>query len=275
MQDEQLRSLFNSVLLLSQEGEVPVQALAVLVQTARPEALVEQLHQKWLADQSFTPIAAQMLLQLQNMDRRDATLASGCLVMILNDYRNRLEMRNQSRLMFRNSIRALHEFYPVYRRIDTCLAQSLVKPIFHCMDILLDDDPDEADVQMAAQLLLEFGRTMHSINMIDADELVMKTRRILIGAKNATQVSLSTATKALLLRVMDMWQYGWDENMFPDCVHDFYSTLAIRPRSESESTESTARRKNDVDEEVNLSSLKFPSLRKGTNSSSGSRESVI
>ncbi|TKR77634.1 hypothetical protein L596_018568 [Steinernema carpocapsae] len=271
MQDEQLRSLFNSVLLLSQEGEVPVQALAVLVQTARPEALIEQLHQKWLADQSFTPFAAQMLLQLQNMERRDATLASGCLAMILTDYRNRLEMRSQSRLMFRNSVRALHEFYPVYRKIDTCLAQSLVKPIFHTMEQLLEDDPEEADILSAAQLLIEFGRVMHQINMLEVDAIIMKVRKILIGAKNAAKIQLSTATKIRLMHAMDMWQFGWDPMMFPDCVHDFYNTVVVSPDRD----EKDARRKNDVDEDINVSSLNFPQLRKETTSSSGSRESVI
>ncbi|VDL81848.1 unnamed protein product [Nippostrongylus brasiliensis] len=92
MDDEQLRELFTSLATLAQQGPIPVQAYSVLVHNHSPEALAEQLHQKWLADYRFAPIAANIVLHVRKTSSSGVALSSCVLALLLNDYRNRLEV---------------------------------------------------------------------------------------------------------------------------------------------------------------------------------------
>ncbi|KAK5966331.1 hypothetical protein GCK32_007847 [Trichostrongylus colubriformis] len=57
----------SSLATLAQQGPLPVQAYTVLIHNHSPEALAEQLHQKWLADSRFAPLASDIVLHVRKV----------------------------------------------------------------------------------------------------------------------------------------------------------------------------------------------------------------
>ncbi|CAJ0930996.1 unnamed protein product, partial [Mesorhabditis belari] len=214
MDDDQLRTLFSSLTVLAQQGPIPVQAYSMVVRNTSPETLAEQLHQRWLADSKFAPIAADIILHIFNLDRGDFGLASCCLALLLNDYRNRLEVRNKSKLMFRNSVRALFGLYPVYMKMDECVAKSFIKPMFNCLDTLVDNNPDREDAKTMGLLLSENGRTLHQLNQYLVDRLIVKVRDQMCS----DEPFMNSEIRRIFLHVMDLWAFGWNELAIPDCL---------------------------------------------------------
>ncbi|VDP10730.1 unnamed protein product [Heligmosomoides polygyrus] len=157
-------------------GRVAVQAYSVLVHNHSPEALAEQLHQKWLADGRFAPIASNIVLHVRKTNSSGLALSSCVLALLLNDFQNRLEIRGHSTLMFRNSVKALFEIYTVFLQIDGCVAKCLVKPMFQCLNILVDDNPDSQDLELFGLLLTEHGSTLNNLNSYLIDRLIVKAR---------------------------------------------------------------------------------------------------
>ncbi|CAJ0578837.1 unnamed protein product, partial [Mesorhabditis spiculigera] len=214
MDDEQLRTLFASLTELAQQGPIPVQAYSMVVRNTSPESLAEQLHQRWLADSKFSPIAADIILHIYNLDRGDFGLASCCLALLLNDYRNRLAVRSSSRLMFRNSVRALFGLYPIYLKMDECVSKCFVKPMFNCLDMLLDNNPDREDTKTMGMLLAENGKTLHHLNQYLVDQLILKVREHMCSDEDHINMEI----RRIFLHLLDLWAFGWNELAIPDCL---------------------------------------------------------
>ncbi|CAD6185790.1 unnamed protein product [Caenorhabditis auriculariae] len=223
MDDERLRSLFASLATLTQHGPIPVQAYSMLANRHSPESLAEHMRIRWLADCRFGPIAANIVLHIHKMDLGDVALSSCVLALLLNDYRNRLQVRNDSRLMFRNSVRTLFSMYPIFVKLDQCVSQSFIKPMFCSLDMLIDDDPDSDDLEVAAGILMEeFGPSLHDLNSYLVDRLIVKVRHRMIS----DDVVMNRDIRQILLHVCDLWAFGWSELNVPEC-------LAIMPTSGS------------------------------------------
>ncbi|VDM49983.1 unnamed protein product [Toxocara canis] len=102
MDDEQLRRLIASLSLLSDHGSFPLHTFSVLASAAPNDKLAEQLHQRWLSEESFAKIASIALLHVHHMgDMGDLALWSYCLAHLLSDYRSRHSLRKENRMMFR------------------------------------------------------------------------------------------------------------------------------------------------------------------------------
>lgn len=99
-----------------------MQAYSMLAGQHSTEVLAEHMRLRWLADGRFAPLAANILMHIHKVitvvipdisnssvqaDTKDISLSSNVLALMLNDYRNRLSVRNDSRLMFRNSVKTL------------------------------------------------------------------------------------------------------------------------------------------------------------------------
>ncbi|KJH53086.1 hypothetical protein DICVIV_00771 [Dictyocaulus viviparus] len=176
MNDDQLREFFSSLSTLAQQGPIPVQAYSILVHNHSPDSLAEQLHQRWLSDSRFVPIAANIVLYVRRTNPNGLTLSSCVLALLLNDYRNRLELRNNSTLMFRNSAKALFEMYAVFVQIDSCVAKCLVKPMFESLDMLIENDSQSEDLETIGMILEHHGGTLVNLNSYLIDRLIVKIR---------------------------------------------------------------------------------------------------
>ncbi|WKX98259.1 hypothetical protein Q1695_013716 [Nippostrongylus brasiliensis] len=223
MDDEQLRELFTSLATLAQQGPIPVQAYSVLVHNHSPEALAEQLHQKWLADYRFAPIAANIVLHVRKTSSSGVALSSCVLALLLNDYRNRLEVRSRSTLMFRNSVKALFEMYSVFLQIDSCVAKCLVKPMFQSLDVF-------------GVLLREHGATLNNLNSYLIDRLIVKMRAKICS----DEPEMNGELRGIYLHVLDLWAWGWNPLMIPECL-----TMPFTDPVEKE-TSPQPQRKRDV-----------------------------
>ncbi|KAK6046022.1 hypothetical protein COOONC_16473, partial [Cooperia oncophora] len=233
--DDQLRELFSSLATLAQQGPLPVQAYSVLVHNHSPEALAEQLHQKWLADGRFAPLAADIVLHVRKTNSSGLALSSCVLALLLNDYRSRLEVRSRSTLMFRNSVKAMFEMYNVFLRIDGCVAKCLVKPMFKCLDILVDDGPSSEDLEVMGVLMTEHGSMLYNLNPYLVDRMIVKIRAKLCSDEPA----MNSDIRKIFLHVLDLWAWGWNELMIPECLTMSYSDL-------SSVDNSTLQRKRDA-----------------------------
>lgn len=94
------------------------------------------------------------------------TVCSQVLSFALRDFNARHDIRTQSKGMFRNFTRTLVELYPVYRwiimvknhieyfsrKIDKCLSACLIEPLFRCLQMLVDEDPDDRDLHVIQSL---------------------------------------------------------------------------------------------------------------------------
>ncbi|EYC27954.1 hypothetical protein Y032_0008g267 [Ancylostoma ceylanicum] len=239
MDDDQLRELFTSLAVLAQQGPIPVQAYSVLVHNHSPEALAEQLHQKWLADGRFAPIAANIVLHVRKTNSSGIALSSCVLALLLNDYRNRLEVRRRSRLMFRNSTKALFEMYVVFLQIDSCVAKCLVKPMFQCLDVLVDNNPDSEDLVTMGVLMTDHGSTLNNINSYLVDRLIVKMRTKICSDDD----QMNGYIRRIFLHVLDLWAFGWNELTIPESITMTYPTV------EQKETPTPERKKHVVKKE--------------------------
>ncbi|KAE9556740.1 hypothetical protein FO519_000146 [Halicephalobus sp. NKZ332] len=219
MQEERLRNVLNSLSHLADHGEIPVHAFGTLLRAAKTDAITEHLHQKWLSDPNFARLAAQIVYHFHTLDNHDvSSLTSGCLAHALRDYKCRSDIRSSSRQMFRNYTRTLAEFYNVYKHIDLCLAQTLVAPLFNCLDNLLDDQPDDEDVKSGAQIITSYGHLLTEQSISETTQLVMKSRQLLCS----NTIPLSEETKNILMAVSDLWGAGWKKSKLPEILQIFH-----------------------------------------------------
>uniref|UniRef100_A0A9J2NZ25 Uncharacterized protein n=1 Tax=Ascaris lumbricoides TaxID=6252 RepID=A0A9J2NZ25_ASCLU len=228
MDDEQLRRLISCLSLLSNHGSFPLHTFSVLASAAPSDKLAEQLHQKWLSEESFASIAAIALLHVHNIGEiGDVALWSSCLAHLLSDHRSRHSLRKENRMMFRNSVKALLKMYPIFRQIDAVVSECLVSPMFVSLAMLMDEEADDKDIQTMAELMLEDGGLLAKLRARECDKLVMRARHCLC------EKVLSVESRRQLLHVIDLWTYDWDPEMFPDCILKFYEK-AENEKSDSE-----------------------------------------
>uniref|UniRef100_A0A0N5B583 CID domain-containing protein n=1 Tax=Strongyloides papillosus TaxID=174720 RepID=A0A0N5B583_STREA len=218
-EENRIKELLDSLQLLASEGEIPVQAFSMLMKNSNSYIICEQLHHKWLSDALFGEIAAKIIKHLHNMDKRDVALSSGCLALVINDYKNWGALRKKSKFMFRNSVRALIELYPVYVKIDYCISQSMILPMFHSLHLLIDLDPSEDDIMCLTELMIKFGDLFSEINSVECDKLVIKLRKMLCR----DDLCFTKKCKSMILKVMDLWTYSWDKRIIPDCLMELYN----------------------------------------------------
>ncbi|KAH7719364.1 Protein F01F1.3 [Aphelenchoides avenae] len=219
MHEDQLRNVLSSLAHLATiDGDIPVPAFGTLISTANGELIAEHLHQRWLADESFAPIAARILLHLHGPENRDMALCSRILSLVLHDFRKRLEIRRSSRRMFQNATRAIAELYPAFRKIDKSVSNFFVDPLFSSLNILIDDDPQDTDIRCAARIAVDWGHILSELRPSETDELITKMRRTLCSST----VSLDEATKLSLMRAIDLWTFAWDWSLLPKCVKEFH-----------------------------------------------------
>jgi len=147
------------------------------------------------------------------------TVCTEVLSLALRDFRSRRKIRKQSRHMFRNFVRTLLSLYPAYRQIDKCLSSCLIEPIFRCLQALVDERPDDADLKCVAQIVIGAGQSLSQLNPNEVDSTLMKCRRWLA----TNQLPLEEETKLLLMTANDLWTYSWDWSSFPDCLQRFYA----------------------------------------------------
>ncbi|EPB77186.1 hypothetical protein ANCCEY_03712 [Ancylostoma ceylanicum] len=206
MDDDQLRELFTSLAVLAQQGPIPVQAYSVLVHNHSPEALAEQLHQKWLADGRFAPIAANIVLHVRK------TNSSGI---------------------------ALSSMYVVFLQIDSCVAKCLVKPMFQCLDVLVDNNPDSEDLVTMGVLMTDHGSTLNNINSYLVDRLIVKMRTKICSDDD----QMNGYIRRIFLHVLDLWAFGWNELTIPESITMTYPTV------EQKETPTPERKKHVVKKE--------------------------
>ncbi|VDK59083.1 unnamed protein product [Anisakis simplex] len=248
MDDEQLRRLISSLSILSNHGSFPLHTFSVLASAAPPDKLAEQLHQRWLSEESFATIAAVAVLHVHHLGEiSDSALWSCCLAHLLSDYRSRYNLRKKNPLLFRNNVRTLLKMYPVFREIDAVVSESLIKPIFMSLNMLMDEEADDKDVQVypfplaMVSLVLEDGSLLHKLRPNECDKLVLMARHCLC------EKTLNAESRRGLLNIIDLWTYGWDMEMFPDYVMKFYEG------SETKENVETAKRKvNNVASETKI-----------------------
>uniref|UniRef100_A0A1I7VUC7 THUMP domain-containing protein n=1 Tax=Loa loa TaxID=7209 RepID=A0A1I7VUC7_LOALO len=216
MEEEQLRQLIASLCILSKEGSIPLNTISVLVNSAPCEKLAYHLHQRWLSEQNFAKIAAHIILQRQHMYETDLGLFSCCLAHILSDFRSRHQIRKGNKLVFRNIVRAILNFYPVYREIDATVSECLVEPMFTSLEELINDDADERDIETAAELIIDHGDTVLRIRPGKCDSFIVALRIHLCES------DLKPVTRRLILQAIDLWTYRWDSEIMPFCIKQFY-----------------------------------------------------
>jgi hypothetical protein len=221
MHEENLRNVLNSLSHLADHGEIPVHAFGTLLRAAKTETITEHLHQKWLSDSNFPRLAAQIVYHFHTLDNHDvSSLTSGCLAHALRDYKCRDEIRKKSKKMYRNYVHTLVEFYIVYRHIDLCLAQTLVAPLFTCLDSLFDESTaDEEDIKCGAQLLIGIGKLLTEQSVGETTALVMKCRQHLIS----NSIQKSEETNVLLVAVGDLWGAGWQKSRLPEILQIYHA----------------------------------------------------
>ncbi|CAI5445792.1 unnamed protein product [Caenorhabditis angaria] len=238
MNDEKLRSLFASLATLTQQGPIPVQAYSMLAGQHSTEVLAEHMRLRWLSDGRFGPLAANILTHIHKGDTKDISLSSNVLALLLNDYRNRLSVRNDSRLMFRNSVKTLFAMYPIYVKMDECVSKSFIKPMFSSLDALIDDGPDTEDLETAGVLLSENGGVLHELNSYLVDRLIVKIRHKLMSEEEV----VTKHVRQLFLHVYDLWAFGWSELNIPECLLTLEASGKL-------SIDGGPQRKNDINKQ--------------------------
>ncbi|CAD5224592.1 unnamed protein product [Bursaphelenchus okinawaensis] len=216
--EEELRSILNSLSHLSAQGDLPVQTFATLVKNARTDVLVEHLHQRWLSDANFGNVAARILAYIQRDNPNDMKLSSRILSLSLDDYKRRYEMRRNDRKMFTNYCRSLVELMPIFFEIDKYMGNSLVRPLFDCMFILTESNPDDGDLLCVAQILIRSGQLLNELDSHVCDKIIMKCRLALC----ANDIALGDLTRFSLLNAVDLWNYRWNLQSMPYCLVQFY-----------------------------------------------------
>ncbi|KAI6230700.1 hypothetical protein M3Y99_01031300 [Aphelenchoides fujianensis] len=219
MLESELRSILSSLSHLAASGDVPVQAFATLIRTARTEILAEHLHQRWLSNQNFGNVVAKILSYSHNDERRDMKLCSQVLSLVLDDYRHRYGLQKDSRLTFRNYCRTLIELLPVYLQIDRYMGHGLVKPLFDSLHMLIDEANEDDDFQCIGQILVRSGTMLSNLNPTETDRLAIKVRQAITFYDR----KLACYTRFVLLNAVDLWTYQWNSELMPMCLFNFYS----------------------------------------------------
>ncbi|CAG9533220.1 unnamed protein product [Cercopithifilaria johnstoni] len=244
MDEEQLRQLISSLCILSKEGPIPLNTISALISSAPCKKLAYHLHQRWLSEQNFTKIAAHIILQLQHVNEADPGIFSCCLTHILSDFRSRHEVRKGNKLVFRNIVRAILDFYPAYKVIDETVSESLIDPMFVSMEELIYDDADERDIETAAELIISHGGTLLKIKPGKCDRFIAALRIHLCES------DFKPVTRRLILQAMDLWTYKWDSEIMPFCIRQFYepSIQFIKNPTETSKflSESRTKRKESI-----------------------------
>ncbi|GMT20042.1 hypothetical protein PFISCL1PPCAC_11339, partial [Pristionchus fissidentatus] len=225
-----LRKVFASLCTLAEQGPLPVQAYSMIVRRMCPEVLAEELHRGWLADNRFAPTAASIILHVCTAEPRDVTLSTACLALILNDYRMRKEIRIESKLMWRNSFRALFHLYPVYRQLDKCFSKCFIQPMFTALEELFDTDPDNEDYETVSMLFSTFGRTLNDLRPIGVERLICRVREALVSDSEV----LNCHIRRVFLHVLDLHTFRWEEVKIPEhyITGRLESMLMDEPRTE-------------------------------------------
>ncbi|CAP28725.1 Protein CBG09061 [Caenorhabditis briggsae] len=236
MNDDKLRSLFASLATLTQQGPIPVQAYSMLASQHSTEVLAEHMRLRWLSDGRFAPLAANILMHIHQADTKDISLSSNVLALLLNDYRNRLSVRNDSRLMFRNSVKTLFAMYPVYVKMDECVSKCFIKPMFSSLDALIDDSPDTDDLEAAGILLSENGKVLHDLNSYLVERIIVKLRHKLVSEDPV----VTKHVRQIFIHVYDLWAFGWSEINIPECL------LTFSAEGKLSIVDQTPLRKNDI-----------------------------
>uniref|UniRef100_A0A0R3S052 Uncharacterized protein n=1 Tax=Elaeophora elaphi TaxID=1147741 RepID=A0A0R3S052_9BILA len=218
MDEEQLRQFIASLCTLSKEGSIPckMNTISVLVSSAPCKKLAHHLHQRWLSEQTFTKVAANIILERHRMHETDLGLFSCCLAHILSDFRSRHQIRKGNKLVFRNVVRAILDFYPVYRKIDAAVSDCLVDPMLTSLEELINDDADEKDIETAAELIIDHGETLLSIKPGKCDSFIVALR------VHLCESDFRPVTRRLILHAIDLWTYRWDTEIIPFCIKQFY-----------------------------------------------------
>ncbi|VBB29720.1 unnamed protein product [Acanthocheilonema viteae] len=86
-------------------------------------------------------------------------------------------------------------FYPVYREIDATVSECLVDPMFTSLEELINDDPDERDIETAAELITSHGNTLLKIRPGKCDNFIVALRTHLCEG------DFKPATRRLILQV--------------------------------------------------------------------------
>lgn len=108
--------------------------------------------------------------------------------------------------------------FEISRHIDLCLAQTLVAPLFNCLDNLIDEQPDDEDIKCAAQIIIAYGNLLNEQSISETTQLVMKSRQLLCS----TAIPRSEETNTLLIAVSDLWGAGWKKARLPEVLHNFH-----------------------------------------------------
>ncbi|MFH4982235.1 hypothetical protein AB6A40_008944, partial [Gnathostoma spinigerum] len=211
----------------------------VLASVAPSDKLADLLHQRWLIDSSFAPLAASILRHLYRIDESNLKLSSFCLTHLLSDYRARIAIRSEDSNMFRNNVRALLEMFPVYREIDALISQSLVRPMFTSLDQLMDQQSDEKDISTVAELLVRHGAVLWKLSKADCDSIIMRIRHALCN------MDLSASTRRLILQANDLWMNGWNLENIPECILNFYANNNDELQQTGENYERAVTEKSD------------------------------
>ncbi|VDN54842.1 unnamed protein product [Dracunculus medinensis] len=172
-----------------------VHTFSILVNSADCDELANQMHQRWLSNKNFGRVAALIVLHYHKADDTNLTLFSKCLYHILTDYRNRFMIRNKNRLVFRNSVRALLELYTTFRQIDPIISESLLKPIFSSLKMLIDDQADNNDIESLCEIFIDKGSILVKLKPIKCEKIILRMRTCLCEWQQ-----LTTNTRRLLLK---------------------------------------------------------------------------
>lgn len=182
--------------------------------------LAEALHQRWLSDPGFAPVAARLTFRLGDMAASgggDIRFSSVVFVVVMNDFRDRLSLRRASRHMFRMSAHFIFEFYTLFHKQNNPIHQSLVGPLFVYLNELIDDDEDLMDIEQASRLMHRHGPMLQSLNPVGAQQLSLKVRRVLISNSQLTPV-----IRLRLLEIVELSINRWNADLMATSVYDFY-----------------------------------------------------
>uniref|UniRef100_A0A914ULB1 Uncharacterized protein n=1 Tax=Plectus sambesii TaxID=2011161 RepID=A0A914ULB1_9BILA len=269
--DSLLTSL--SALIDEDDGSVHI-AYSVVLEAASSEAslrlLAEALHQRWLSDPGFAPVAARLTFRLGDMTASNGgeiRFSSIVFVIIMNDFRDRLTLRRSSPHMFRMSAHFIFEYYALFHKLNNPIHQSLVGPLFIYLNELIDDGEDLLNIEQMCRLLHRYGPMLQSLNPAGTQQLCLKVRRVLISHSQ-----LTPSIRSLLLEIVEMSINRWNPELMATAVFDFYREY------QEESGETTPKRKQGLlvvprrlsDRSSSIDTTAFSTPRRAS-----SRESIV
>lgn len=105
-----------------------------------------------------------------------------------------------------------------FRNIDLCLSQTLIAPLFTCLESLLIDNSDDDDVKCASQIIVLYGHYLNDQSNHETTLLVMKCRQILCSSNIIT----TDETKNLLIAISDLWGTNWQKSKLPEILLNYH-----------------------------------------------------